>query len=199
MTRVIGLTGGIASGKSVVAEILRDLGAPVIDADELARRVVEPGQPAHADLVREFGQEILRPDGSVDRKALGRLVFSDDERRQRLNAITHPRIAALAQVETAAHAARGEPAVVYEAALLVENGLHRVLDGLIVVKATAEEQLRRAVLRDGLGEEEARARIASQLPLEEKLAVATHVIDNSGSLAETRAQVEQVWAELGGR
>ncbi len=196
MTRVIGLTGGIASGKSSVARILRELGAPVVDADELARKVVEPGQPAYEDIVREFGREVLAADGTLDRKRLAEIVFADEAKRRRLGQITHPRIAQLAQAETAAYAARGEPVVVYEAALLVENGIHRVLDGLIVVRATPEQQDARAALRDGTGEPAARARLQSQLPLEAKLAVATHVIDNSGSIADTRAQVERLWKSL---
>lgn len=197
MTRVIGLTGGIASGKSTVARILRELGAPVVDADELARRAVEPGQPAHDDIVREFGAAVLAPDGTIDRKRLADIIFADADKRKRLQHITHPRIAQMAQAETAAHAARGAPVVIYEAALLVENGIHRVLGGLIVVSATAEQQLARALARDAMTAEAARARIASQLPLADKLAVATHVIDNSGTPAETRRQVEALWRELG--
>jgi dephospho-CoA kinase len=196
MTRVIGLTGGIASGKSTVARLLRELGAPVVDADELARRVVFPGEPAYLDIVREFGPSVLATDGTVDRKRLADIVFSDPDKRKRLQAITHPRIAQLGQAETAAHAARGAPVVVYEAALLVENGLHKVLAGLIVVSATPEQQLARAVARDGMTDEAARARIASQQPLGDKLAVATHVIDNSGPPGETRRQVEALWREL---
>jgi dephospho-CoA kinase len=198
MTRVIGLTGGIASGKSAVARVLRELGAPVVDADELARQVVEPGQPAYQDIVREFGREVLAPDGTLDRRRLADIVFADDARRRRLGQITHPRIAQLAQAETAAHAARGAPIVVYEAALLVENGIHRALDGLIVVKATPEQQVARAAARDRTGADAARARLGSQLPLEAKLAVATHVIDNTGTPEETRRQVERLWRELAG-
>jgi dephospho-CoA kinase len=196
MARVYGLTGGIASGKSVVARMLRELGAPVIDADTLARRVVEPGRPAYEDIVREFGREVLAADGTIDRKRLAGVVFADEARRERLNAITHPRIAALAAEETRRLFAAGEEVVIYEAPLIVENRLHEVMQGLIVVAVSPEVQLARAMARDGQGEEAARARIAAQLPLEEKLRVATHVIDNSGSLSETRAQVEQVWRAI---
>ena len=196
MTRVVGLTGGIASGKSLVAAILRELGAPVVDADALARVAVEPGRPAYEDIVREFGREVLAEDGTLDRKKLADIVFADPAKRKRLEGFTHPRIAQLAQQATAEHAARGEKVVIYEAALLVENGMYRFLDGLIVVAAPEEEQLRRAVLRDGQGEAAARARIAAQLPLPKKIEVATHVIDNSGTIDETRAQVERVWREL---
>jgi dephospho-CoA kinase len=196
MVRVIGLTGGIASGKSTVARILRELGAAVVDADELARRVVEPGRPAHAELVREFGPEILAPDGTIDRKKLGAMVFADEARRRRLNAITHPRIGEEARREIADHAARGADVVIYEAALLVENGLHRALDGMIVVAATPEQQRARAMERDGLLAGAADARIAAQLPLADKVAAATHVIQNTGSLAETREQVARLWEQL---
>jgi dephospho-CoA kinase len=198
MTRVIGLTGGIGSGKSTVARILRELGAPVVDADDLARRVVEPGRPAYDDIVSEFGPGVLAADGTLDRKRLADIVFADADKRKRLQQITHPRIAQMSQAETAAHAARGAPVVVYEAALLVENGIHRALDGLIVVSATPEEQLARAVARDGMTEDAARARIASQLPLADKLAVATHIIYNTGPVDDTRRQVEALWRELGG-
>src|SRR5262249_47386179 len=152
-----------------------------IDADELAREVVAPGQPAFDDIVRAFGPDAVAPDGALDRKRVADLAFADEGLRRKLNAATHPRIAALAQERTAAYRAAGAPLVIYEAALLVENGLHRFLDGLIVVKATQEQQLARATARDAQGEAAARARIASQLPLDAKLAVATHVIDNSGS------------------
>jgi dephospho-CoA kinase len=197
-TRVIGLTGGIASGKTTVGRMLRELGAPVVDADLIARQVVEPGQPAYADIVREFGREVVLPDGALDRKRLGEIVFGDQARRRILEAITHPRIAMAAQAETAGHAAAGQPVVIYEAALIVENRLHEALGGLIVVKATPEQQVERAMKRDGISEEHARARVASQLPLARKLEVATHVVDNTGTLDETRAQVERLWRELQG-
>ncbi len=195
-TRVIGLTGGIASGKSTVAAILRELGAPIVDADVLARQVVEPGQPAYDDIVREFGRDVLAADGSIDRKLLGARIFGDAAARARLNAITHPRIGAAGQAEIARHVAAGAPVVIYEAALIVENGLWRGLDGLIVVSASPEAQLARTLARDGLDESAARARLAAQLPLADKLAVADHVIDNSGTLDETRAQVAALWKRL---
>jgi dephospho-CoA kinase len=195
-TRVIGLTGGIASGKSSVARVLRELGARVVDADLLARQVVEPGQPAYDDIVRSFGRDVLAPDGEIDRKKLGAIVFADAEQRRRLNAITHPRIAAAGQAEIARHASAGATVVFYEAALLVEAGLHRALAGLVVVSAPPEVQLARLVARDGLSESEARARLAAQLPLADKLAVATHVIDNAGDEASTRAQVVALWQSL---
>src|SRR5262249_20308511 len=167
-------------------------------ADALARRVVEPGQPAFDDIVAEYGRDVLLPDGAIDRKKLADIVFGDDARRRRLNAITHPRIAAASRAELAAHAAACTNGIIYEAALLVENGIHRTLDGLIVVACSPEEQLRRLMARDGLDEAAARARIAAQLPLAEKLAAATFVVDTSGPFDDTRRQVERVWRTLAG-
>lgn len=197
-TRVIGLTGGIGSGKSTVAAMLAELGAERIDADAIARELVEPGQPALAEIERAFGREVLEPDGRLDRKKLAARVFTDAPARARLNAILHPRIA----IETARRIgearARDAKVVVYEAALLVENGIHRALDGLIVVSAPPEAQVARAVARDGMSEAEARARVSAQAPLEAKLAAATWVVDNGGSREATLAQVAALWPKLGG-
>jgi dephospho-CoA kinase len=195
-TRFVGLTGGIGSGKSTVAAMLRELGAPVIDADALAREVVEPGQPALREIVERFGPEVLTPDGRLDRPRLAAIVFGDPRARADLEAITHPRIAALAAERAQEHARSGAPVVFYEAALLVEHGLHRGMAGLVVVASPPELQIARLRARDGLSKEEARARLAAQLPLAEKLAVATHVIDNSRGLDETRERVKQVYAAL---
>ena len=151
-TRIIGLTGGIASGKSTVARHLAELGVPVVDADRLAREVVEPGQPALTELVGEFGADILNSDGTLDRKRLGAIVFADPGKRARLNAITHPRIAAQGQAEIARHVTAGVPLVIYEAPLIVENGLHLGLGGLIVVSLPEDVQLERvmrAAVNDG--------------------------------------------------
>jgi dephospho-CoA kinase len=194
--RVIGLTGGIASGKSTVARMLAELGAPVVDADQLARDVVAPGQPALAELADAFGRDVLLPDGTLDRKRVGTLVFADAEKRRRLNAITHPRIAAATQARLAELRQREVPVAIYEAALLVENGVHRGLDGLIVVACDEATQLERLVARDGLSLDEARARLAAQAPLADKLAAATWVIDTSGPLAETRKQIGRVWEQI---
>lgn len=194
--RVIGLTGGIACGKSTVAAILRELGAAIVDADEVARRVVEPGTAGFAAVVARFGREVVGADGRLDRKRLGAMVFADPDARRDLEAITHPRIAATSQAEIARLAAEGAPVVVYEAALLVENKVHLGLDGLIVVAASPQVQLARLVERDHLGEDEARARIAAQLPLADKLAVADWVVDNGGSVEETRRQVAETWKRV---
>jgi dephospho-CoA kinase len=194
--RVVGLTGGIASGKSTVARMLAELGAQIVDADQVAREVVQPGEPAYDDIVAAFGREILLPDGTIDRKKLGARVFADLEERKRLNAITHPRIAARTQEKLMALGAAGARVAVYEAALLVENGVHRGLGGLIVVACDEAEQVARVMRRDQLSEEEARRRISAQAPLSDKVAVATWVIDSNGAVEETRKQVEKVWAEI---
>lgn len=194
--RVIGLTGGIASGKSTVTEMLRALGAPIVDADLLARQVVEPGSPALAEIAERFGADVITADGTLDRKKLGAVVFEDPDARRDLNRITHPRIAMAGQQAIAAHGANGAKVVIYDAALIVENKLHLGLAGLIVVSLPREVQRRRLMARDQIDEEAAEARIAAQLPLEEKVAVADYVIDNSGTLDETRAQVEKVWAQI---
>src|SRR5215471_9429662 len=149
--KVIGLTGNIGSGKSTVARMLGELGADVIDADQVARDVVKPGLPAFDEIVAEFGPAAVGQDGAIDRKALGALVFGDPKARRRLEAITHPRIAMETQRRIGASKA---PVVVYEATLLVENGIHKGLDGLIVVVAPEEEQVARVVARDGMAAEE---------------------------------------------
>jgi dephospho-CoA kinase len=194
--RVIGLTGGIASGKSTAARLLRDLGAHIVDADQLARDVVMPGQPALDEIARVFGPEMIAPEGTLDRKRLGALVFGDVGKRKQLEAITHPRIAMLTQQRLMGLAAEGVPVAIYEAALLVENGTHRGLDGLIVTSCDEATQRERMRQRDGLSDEEARARIAAQLPLAAKVAVADWVIDTCGPIAETQKQVAKVWAEV---
>lgn len=194
--RLVGLTGGIASGKSTVAAMLREMGAAVVDADALAREVVEPGEPALAEIARRFGPGVIAADGRLDRAALARIVFADEEARRDLGAITHPRVAALAAERTRALADAGAPIVFYEAALLVENGLHRGLSALIVVAVPPEVQLERLIRRDGLSADEARARLAAQLPLAEKIRVADYVIDNAGTVEDTRRQVEALYRKL---
>ncbi|MDB4965737.1 MAG: dephospho-CoA kinase [Myxococcales bacterium] len=194
--RVIGLTGGIASGKSTAARTLAELGARIVDADQVARDVVAPGQPALGEIVRSFGREMLQPDGTLDRKKLGAVIFADPEKRRTLNAITHPRIALETQVRLGKLREEGVPVAVYEAALLVENGAHKALDGLIVVACDEATQLRRLVGRDGYTEAEARSRIAAQAPVAEKIAAATWVVDTSGPLVDTRRELGRVWEEI---
>ncbi len=192
----LGLTGGIASGKSAVAAMLREMGFAVLDADSLAHKLIEPGQPAFAEVLQEFGQPVLSADGRVDRSKLATIVFNDRARLDRLNAIVHPRVAEviLSQFEIWRRSGVRD-AVFVEAALLIESGIHKNLDGLVVAWCTPEQQLDRLVTR-GLSESEARRRIAAQLPVEEKLLLATEKIDCSGSLEETRRQVEALAAKL---
>jgi dephospho-CoA kinase len=192
---LVGLTGGIASGKSTVARLIAQRGIPVLDADQLAREAVEPGQPALAAIARLWPQ-VIGADGRLDRRRLGTIVFADAVARARLEAILHPRIAALAEQHAAALAAQGHRLAFYEASLLVETGRHQVLDGLVVVTVSPETQIARAMARDGMTADDARARIAAQLPLADKVAAATHVIDNDGAREATAAQVDRVLAAI---
>ena len=194
--RVIGLTGGIASGKSTVAAMMRELGAPVVDADFLARQVVEPGSPALAEIAQRFGRDMLAADGSLDRKKMGERIFADPGARAALNAITHPRIAQASAAALADLTAAGHKVAFYEAALLVENRIHERLGGLVVVSVPDEVQIARLRARDDLDEEGARARVSAQLPLASKVAVADWVVDNGGPVEHTRAQVERIWREI---
>ena len=189
----IGLTGGISAGKSTVADMFREFGALVFDADQLARDVVAPGRPALEDIIASFGPDIVTPAGTLDRKRLGAIVFADPLARRRLEAIMHPAIAEELSARIADAAHQGRRWVLYEAALLVETGQHENLDALVVVTAPEQEQIQRTIARDGLTTPEARARIAAQLPLAAKIEVADHIIDNAGSLLETHRQVEALF------
>lgn len=193
--QVIGLTGGIASGKSTVARILERLGAVIIDADLLAREAVLPGTPAHDAIAAAFGPEILQPDGTLDRKALGRIVFADEDERRRLEAITHPAIARLAEERLAAARRSDAPAVFYVAPLLIEAGVTGRVDDIWVVYADREAQIARLTGRDGIGREEAEQRLAAQMPMEEKATYGSAVIDNRGTPEETERQVIALWRE----
>ncbi len=194
---LVGLTGGIASGKSTVSRQLAELGCHVIDADVLAREVMAPGEPAWRAIVEAFGPEILRPDRTLDRARLGALVFADPEKRRRLEAITHPAIQARRTAALQELAARDyEGLVVQDAALLIEVGGHAHVDRLVVVYAEPAVQLERLMRRDGLDRVEAERRIASQMPLAEKVKLAHYVIDSSDSHDETAAQVRAVHAAL---
>jgi dephospho-CoA kinase len=195
--RVFGLTGNIGAGKSTVARLLAARGIPVIDADRLAREVVQPGQPALAEIAARFGGKVLNPDGTLDRKALAAVVFNDPAERAALNAIVHPRIAEATAARLAELAQGGHRTAVYEAALIVENGLDRGMDGLVVVTAPEDVQLARLLERDKMSEAEARARLAAQLPAAVKLERATFVIENHGSLADLEAQVAKLLPALG--
>jgi dephospho-CoA kinase len=194
--KVIGLTGGIASGKSSIAKILRSLGAAVIDADLIARQIVVPGSPALEEIRATFGEEFITPQGELDRKKMGALVFSDLSAREKLNFITHPRIAQ--KMSDEAERARGEqnPAAFLEAALLFEAGWHEGLDGVWVVAIPESVQLERLMRRDGYTEEQARIRLASQMSLADKIARATLVLDNTGTPEQTQQLVTDAYHKL---
>ncbi|MEU4684608.1 dephospho-CoA kinase [Streptomyces xinghaiensis] len=190
----VGLTGGIGAGKSEVSRLLASYGAVVVDADKIAREVVEPGTPGLAAVVAEFGPEILTEDGALDRPRLGGVVFADPERLKALNAIVHPLVGARsAELESAA----GEDAVVvHDVPLLAENGLAPLYDLVVVVDAAPGTQLDRLVRRRGMSEEEARSRMAAQAGREQRKAVADLVIDNDGPIEALEPQVRAVWEEL---
>jgi dephospho-CoA kinase len=196
---LFGLTGGIASGKSAVAQRLRERGVPVIDADVLAREVVAPGTDGLAEVVQAFGRDVLLPDGSLDRKAVAAIVFSDPDKRRVLNALTHPRITRLTLERTQRLAAEGQPLACYEAALIVENGLADAFRPLVVVSAPVEVQIARTMKRDGCTEEEARRRVLSQMPLADKVKVADFVVENTGTLEDLRARADATLAAICGR
>jgi dephospho-CoA kinase len=189
--RVFGLTGNIGTGKSTVAQLFVEHGIPVVDADQVARDVVAPGTPGLVEVAARF-PGVVNEAGVLDRKALGERVFADAQERAALNAILHPRIGLEVRTRLDRLAARGVDAAIYEAALIVENGLHHGLDGLIVVTAPVEEQIRRLRLRDGMSEADARARIAAQLPAHEKVKAADFVVENTGAPELLRAQVARV-------
>ena len=191
--RVIGLTGGIGSGKSAVSRMLAARGATVVDADLVAREVVAPGTPGLAAVVAEFGEHLLLQDGSLDRPALGAVVFADPQRLAALNAIVHPLVAA--RTAELFEQATGD-LVVHDVPLLVENGLQDAYEAVLVVAASPETQRRRLVELRGMTPQEADQRIAAQAPLAAKLAVATHVLRNDGTLQELEEQVEAVWCAL---
>jgi dephospho-CoA kinase len=191
-----GLTGGIASGKSAVAALLREMGFPVLDADPIAHKLMAPGQPAHDEVLQEFGADLAGADGRIDRAKLGAIVFADPDRLAKLNAILHPRVEQILLKQYEEWERNGvRDAGFVEAALLVEAGFVSHLDGLIVAWCEPEQQLERLKAR-GMSEVDAKRRILAQLPLEEKLLRATYSIDCSGTMESTRAQVRALAAEL---
>ena len=194
---LVGLTGGIATGKSTVTGLLANPSVRVVDADALAREVVEPGTPAHTQIVVEFGKDVLQPDGRLDRARLGEIVFPDPAKRKRLEAITHPAIRERFEKIMADLERQGfDGLLIWDAALLVESGGHNKMDKVVVVTTDPATQLRRLTARDGSTEEAARARTASQMPLAVKARVADYVIDNSGTREETEARVREVYRAL---
>ena len=190
----VGLTGGIGTGKSEVSRRLASYGAVVIDADAVAREVVAPGTPGLAEVVQAFGPEVLRSDGTLDRDRLGQLVFADESLRMKLNAITHPRVGErMAELE---RQAGGAPVIVHDVPLLAENHLAGSFDEVVVVDVPPRIQAERLARERGMSKDQAEARMGAQASREERLAVATIVVDNSGSLAELDREVGELWTEL---
>jgi dephospho-CoA kinase len=197
--KLVGLTGGIGSGKSTVARLIAARGIPVIDADVLSREVMAPGQPAYAEIAAQWPDVIVTSGDQgahIDRRRLAARVFSDPAARARLEAITHPRIQARMRDLAAELARQGHRLVVYEASLLVEAGRSGEFDAVVVVTADEEQQLQRTMARDGSTREHALARLRAQLPLAEKVKLATHLVDNSGDLESTRRQVDLLLQSL---
>ncbi len=193
----VGLTGGIATGKTYIVSVLRELGCEVIDADIVAHQVIESGQPAYRDIVNYFGRGILNEDGTINRAALGAIVFTDREKREKLNSIVHPRVYE-AQAKWLAEVALRDPdaIAVIDAALMIETGSDRRFDKLIVVHCDPELQIERLMERNNLTREQAIARISSQMSSEEKLRYADFSIDTSNGFEDTRRQVEKVYSDL---
>jgi len=187
--RLIGLTGGIGTGKSVVARMFREEKIPVVDADRISREITEPGMPAHDAIVRLFGAGILLPDGRIDRKKLGGIVFSDPEKRAVLESVTHPHISEGIRKAASSLSSAGHGVVIVEAALIHEKGRMGMFEAVIGVRCEKTVQIDRIMNRDGISREEARRIVSSQMDPEEKARASDYVIDNSGDLAETRAQV----------
>ncbi len=193
----VGLTGGIATGKSFVLGVLNKLGCEVLDSDRTARDVVEPGQPAFEEIVAYFGKQVVTTDGKLDRAKLGEIVFTDTAKREKLNSIVHPRVYE-AQARWLAEIERGNPQAItiIDAALLIETGSFRRFDKLIVVHCEPEIQLERLMARNNLTREEAVARISSQMPSAEKLKYADFAINTSLGFEDTRSQVESLYQQL---
>ena len=191
--KLIGLTGGAGSGKSTVARMLRELGAAIVDADEATHAVYEPGTPAFDEIAEAFGRDYVK-DGRIDRAKLGELVFRDADARKRLNAIVHPRVREWMAEKTVEAFDHGAEVVVQDVPLLFENGLQGLFSKTVLVYARPATQLARLTAERGLPVERANGMLASQMPIDEKRALADYVIDNDGSLDETRRQVKEVWA-----
>ena len=194
--RIIGLTGGIACGKSTLSQALRDLGAPVIDADEISHRLTAPGGAALPAIRKAFGGGVFDPEGNLDRRKLGGVIFSDGESRQKLNAILHPLIFREMEEQSMAWERRGAPAVIWDVPLLFESGMEGRCGQVWCASLSREEQLRRLIKRDGLSLEQALNRINSQMPLEAKRRRSDVVIDTSGTVEESAAAIQKLYMEL---
>lgn len=194
---VVGITGGVASGKTSVSRLMKEEGAYVIDADQIAKELVQPHQPAWRDVIQIFGQEILREDGSIDRKKLARLVFSDPEQRKKLNGLLHPRVRKEIRCRLEAiHREDPDAIVIIDAALLVETGFYREMDQLVVVTSEEAQQIERLKERDDVEETVARGILTAQLPLSQKVRVADFVIQNEGSRDQTKKRTQDIFRRI---
>jgi dephospho-CoA kinase len=194
---IVGLTGGIASGKSLVARIFKDAGARIIDADRIVRELLEPGLPAWKEVSDHFGNAVLMPDTCIDRRKLGEIVFSDPEKRVWLNQCLHPRVFEVYTVQVKRLSERAPDAIiVFDAALLIETGFHKKMDKTVVVYAHPDQQLARLMKRDGFSREQALARIESQMPLRDKRGYGDYVIENTGTREEAELQARAVFQRL---
>lgn len=189
---MVGLTGGIASGKSTVSQMFKEKGFVIIDADIASRKVVEPDQPAYREIVQVFGESILLPNQTLDRSKLGSIIFSDEAKRQKLNSIVHPAVRKQMESWKNEALAVGKQTIIYDIPLLFESKLTNLVEKTIVVFVEEQVQLERLMERNHLSKSEALARIASQMPLREKIKLADAVIDNNGELEETRSQIEEL-------
>lgn len=193
---VVGLTGSMASGKSIVSKTLKELGLPIIDADLIARKIVSPNEAGYREIVDHFGQGILNPDQTINRRKLAKIIFSDSKERERLNSLLHPRIVKEIKRRIEDFKGRGERLVIIDAALLIESRELSLVDKLIVVTVSPKIQVRRLAQRDHLTEKEARERIATQMPLSEKVKLADYVIDNGGSVKKTIKRTRELYNKL---
>lgn len=194
--KLFGLTGGIASGKSTVAAKLRDLGAAIVNADILAREVVEPDQPAWQEIVEQFGASVLQADRTLDRQKLRKIIFDDPGARKRIEVIIHPRVRALAEQKIAEHQAAGAEIIVYEVPLLFEGNIHHWLRPVVLVACDPRIQIERLQQRDNVSEADAKKHIDAQMSLDEKRKLADYTIENNGTLADLERQVEEVLARI---
>ena len=192
MKKIIGLTGGIASGKSTVSNWLISQGYPVVDADIAARKVVEPGMPALREITEAFGNDMLLEDGTLDRKKLGSVIFADEEKRHTLNAIVHPAVREWMGQETDRAVENGASIVIMDIPLLFESKLTHMVEETILVYVSKETQLKRLMERDGYSESDALARIQAQMPIDDKRKLADYVVDNNGTISETVEQVKEI-------
>ncbi|WP_319003473.1 dephospho-CoA kinase [Bacillus shivajii] len=189
---IIGLTGGIATGKSTVANMMEKMGLPIIDADQIARQVVEPGAKAHEEIIQTFGEVILREDRTIDRKKLGAIIFNDESKRSALNAIVHPAVRAEMKMQANKYFYEGYQSVVMDIPLLIESELHHMVDKILLVYVHQDIQLERLVARDQAGTEDAKSRIQSQLPIDEKKSHADAIIYNDKTLDKTKQQLTNI-------